>query len=224
MPNEFKDIVEYFKKCNKNDFEKLKTVDGNTIIHKMERYLNNKFDFRFNVLRQNVEYRFKNREYWETVDELKENQIYIELIKRDIKCNHSIVSSLLKSEFSPLFHPFIDYFSNLPKWNGHDYISDYCSYIETEDLNFTKQFKKWIVRVVKCATEPNYFNKQVFVIVQAKQNSGKTTWCRNLLPKKLEGYMTQNLGKDKDSKITLCKNLLINLDELEILDKKKQIN
>ena len=52
-----------------------------------------------------------------------------------------------------------------------------------------------------------------------RQNSGKSTWCRYLCPPALSEYMTDNLGTDKDSLISLSQNIIINLDELSTLQK-----
>jgi predicted P-loop ATPase len=84
---------------------------------------------------------------------------------------------------------------------------------------FDLHFKKWLVRVVKCALVDSYFNKQAFILFHDKQNSGKSTFCRFLCPPNLENYIAENLSIDKDSRILLTKNLLINLDELSTLSK-----
>jgi len=72
---------------------------------------------------------------------------------------------------------------------------------------------------VKCAIVDSYFNKQAFILVHDKQNSGKSTFCRFLCPPALSNYIAENLSIDKDSRILLTTNLLINLDELSTLSK-----
>jgi len=67
--------------------------------------------------------------------------------------------------------------------------------------------------------EEGYYNKQAFILVHSKQNSGKTTFCRFLCPPALRDYQAENISDDKDSKIAIAKNFLINLDELSSLAK-----
>jgi predicted P-loop ATPase len=67
--------------------------------------------------------------------------------------------------------------------------------------------------------EDGYYNKQAFILVHSKQNSGKTTFCRFLCPPALTNYLAENISDDKDSKIAIAKNFLINLDELSSLAK-----
>ena len=63
--------------------------------------------------------------------------------------------------------------------------------------------------------EPKYFNKQVLILVSSHQNSGKSTFCRNLCPPFLDGYVAENVNPgSKDSLIALASNFIINLDEL----------
>jgi len=79
--------------------------------------------------------------------------------------------------------------------------------------------KKWLVRAVKTAIDDNYFNKQAFVLVSIKQNSGKSTFCRFLCPPTLKDYIAESIATDKDSMIAITENFLINLDELSQADK-----
>ena len=86
---------------------------------------------------------------------------------------------------------------------------------------FLYHFRKWLVRTVKCAIEETHFNKQCLVLVHPEQNSGKSTWCRFLCPPALSKYFAEDLTTDKDARIQLTRNFLINLDELSILAKKE---
>ena len=88
------------------------------------------------------------------------------------------------------------------------------------DVLFEYHFKKWIVRAVKCALESKYFNKNCIVLAQEKQNSGKTSFCRFICPNKLERYIAENIGYDKDGIIQLTQNIVINLDEIDKINSK----
>jgi predicted P-loop ATPase len=76
-----------------------------------------------------------------------------------------------------------------------------------------------MVRSVRCALEPSYYNKQAFILVHSAQNSGKTSFCRFICPPALQEYIAENISDDKDSRIALAKNFIINLDELSSLAK-----
>jgi predicted P-loop ATPase len=62
-----------------------------------------------------------------------------------------------------------------------------------------------------------YVNKQSLVLASSK--FGKSSFLRFLIPPKLENYYTENISIDKDGIISICKNLICNLDELAVLSK-----
>jgi len=195
---------------------------GNTIFHITERYLLEHYQFRFNTTSKEIEVRSKDgSSQW---DKFNENSLYIELQKNSIKCNINNLLAIVKSDFTPHYNPIEDYFVNLTPWKETEgsYISKLCKYIQTTTPDqFESSFKKWLVRCVKCALLPDYFNKQALILVHNKQNSGKSTFCRWLCPPALNDYFAEDISDDKDSRIMLTTNFLINLDELSSLHRKE---
>lgn len=188
----------------------------NTFIHLMRDILGSKYDFRFNVVKSYVEYSPKNQNSWKQLE--KRGQLFVDLCENEEKGRFNVtsISQLLDSEFVKEYHPFQEYYKNLGEWDGKDYIREYCSYVDVVDSeDFYVQFKKWLVRAVKTAIEPKYFNKQAFIIISPEQNTGKTSWCRFLVPQTLSEYITEYFDTSKDGRIATCRNLLVNLDELE---------
>ena len=105
---------------------------------------------------------------------------------------------------------------------GGDHIRTLASYLPAkEPEQFLYHFRKWLVRTVKGALDENYFNKQCLVLVHSEQNSGKSTWCRFLCPPALSKYFAEDMTTDKDARIQLTRNFIINLDELSVLARKE---
>ncbi len=183
-----------------------------------EKYLNQRYDFRYNTVSLEFETRLKNEK---TYKPLNENTLFIELQKSDIKIGLNNLVALLKSEFIEPYDPFKHYFDNLPEWDGKDHITNLASYVKAANQKqFDLHFKKWLVRVIATVLIESYFNKQAFILVQEKQNSGKSTFCRFLCPPELSNYIAEDITTDKDSRILMVKNMFINLDELATLSKK----
>jgi hypothetical protein len=188
-----------------------------------EIYLTEKFDFRLNIVSQKYEYKKKNE--MDFID-LNENTIYREMQKENIGFSRDKLGALLGSDFVPLFDPFKDYFFSLilddksdydPKV---DYIGNLAEFIPTKDpKRFVNHLRKMFVRCVACSTEEKVFNKQVFILVHEEQGSGKSSFCRWLVPPALSDYLAENIGTDKDSLITLATSFIINMDELSTLSK-----
>ncbi|QLG44587.1 VapE domain-containing protein [Costertonia aggregata] len=199
---------------------------GTTIFHQVEDYIEEKYDLRLNIISLDIEISLKDQENWKICNE---DSLFIELRKKNIAVPMNNLISILKSDFVPKYNPLKDYFNSLHKWDrSTDYIKKYASYISLapgeDNEQFYYHFKKWCVRAVKCALLDGYFNKQAFILTDdgRGQNIGKSTWCRNLCPKQLSDYIAEDMGgSDKDSRLLLCKNFIINLDELAALARKE---
>jgi predicted P-loop ATPase/Zn ribbon nucleic-acid-binding protein len=191
-----------------------------SLFAKVEQYLNELYDIRYNEISNEIEYKQK-----EDLDfkPLNENTIYRVLQHNNIKFSMANLLALLRSDFVKVHNPFKDYFDSLPKWNAQtdiDHIEKLSTYIQAkEPERFKTHFKKMLVRSIACALTNGVFNKQAFILVHDKQNSGKSTFCRWLCPTKLKNYYAENISIDKDSLISLSENIFINLDELATLSK-----
>ncbi|WPO78199.1 VapE domain-containing protein [Flavobacterium sp. KACC 22761] len=183
-----------------------------------EKYLK-KYEFRFNEIALDIEYRLKDGKEFKSVNE---NSLYIELQKAGIKISIANLLALLRSDYVKKFNPIKEYFLSLPPWDNKPHIQNLCTYLPAADSKqFEYHFIKWFVRCVKCVFNDDYFNKQAFVIVQKQQSSGKTTFCRFICPPALKSYIAEDISNDKDARILLAKNILINLDELAVLSRQE---
>lgn len=104
------------------------------------------------------------------------------------------------------------------EWENH--IKKLAGFIKTtDDESFLYHFEKWLTRVVLCLFKSGYVNKQCLILFNTLQNTGKTSFLRFLTPKKLIKYYTEDISVDKDGLTALCKNMIINIDELSIMSK-----
>jgi len=232
LPREYNDIADFFKENTSESFrsilertEKEKrseegASESPSIFHIAEKYLSKFYKFRYNTVSLDIEILRKEANDWKS---LNENSLFIEMQKKGIKISMNNLISLLKSDYVPHYNPLKEYFQNLPKWDGKtDYIKRLADHVQATDKEqFVYHFKKWCVRAVKCALIDSYFNKQAFVLVHKGQNSGKSTFCRFLCPPTLSNYIAEDMSNDKDARVLLCKNFLINLDELAVLSKRE---
>lgn len=187
----------------------------------IEKRISEWYDLRYNEVASRIEFREKGSN--EPYRELNESSLWRKLANENIEVSPAKLATLLGSDFVETYNPFQEYFNQLGKYDPEsepDHIADLCRYIKCEDQErFNRQFKKMLVRTVACAMDPNVFNKQAFILVQDKQNSGKSTFCRWLCPPNLAEYIAENISMDKDSLIALTTNFIINLDELATLGK-----
>lgn len=193
------------------------TSPTTTIFDLVMNYLNEKYELRFNTIALELEIRVKENEDW---TELNINSLLIELIKSGMNISMQKLEYLAKSHLIEKYNPILEYFENLPKWDGENHIQKLASFIQTNDNEaFFYHLEKWLTRAVLCALKKDYINKQCFVLASSKQNTGKTTFLRFLIPKALKNYYSENVSVDKDGIIAICKNFILNADELSVLSK-----
>jgi predicted P-loop ATPase len=200
--------------------EKEKLYQSNTgsvtVFDKIINYIKKKYELRFNEIALEFEIKTDNGDW----TELNLNSLYIELTQAGINIAFNKLEILMRSHLIKVFNPFENYFQNLEKWNGENHIQRLTRYVKTTDTDsFQIHFEKWLTRSVLCALKRGYINKQCIVLFNTKQNSGKTSFLRFLIPPSLEKYYTEDIGVDKDGLIALCKNFLINIDELSVMSK-----
>ena len=194
-------------------------LPDDTIYDGIHEYVSERYDLVFNMISHEYLIKYKASNKW---DILNDKSLTIELTKKKIKFKKNELEIYLGSNYIKQINPLKEYFKNLNKWDGIDHIKKLTSYIPTDDnIFFEYHLKKWLARSVKNALEDNYFNKQCLVFVHEEQDSGKTTLCRFLCPPGLIKYMAENISDDKDGLIQLCKNFMINLDEIDKLSKKQ---
>lgn len=121
------------------------------------------------------------------------------------------------------YNPISLFFNNLPRWNGKDNFNEVCKTI-TLDRNespvfFENMLKKHLIRAVKCALEPDYTNRMVFTLFGA-QEKGKSHFIKWLSPK--DCYSSETVDpSQKDSILSLARYLILNMEELDGLNKKE---
>ncbi|QQS51446.1 MAG: virulence-associated E family protein [Bacteroidota bacterium] len=195
---------------------------GIDIMSKTEIVIESCYEIRYNKVSLDFESRIINSD--DNYSTLNIDDLFVFLIKNGVNITKDKLISLLKSSFIKNYDPIDEYFDKLPNWDGRDYISELADYFELENENekpiFKKHLKKHFVRVIACAKDSKFVNKQAFIIISFEQNTGKTYFCRWTCPPKLSDYIAEDISTDKDSRILLTKNLLINIDELAVMSKK----
>ncbi len=193
-----------------------------TQIDRLEMFLSTRYVFRHNMVSGKLEFQYFGKKKWNVMNDFIENSMLRECLKGRIKTNLSSLRNLLYSDFCELFNPFEDYFFNLPTYDEKtDYITELANTITTTKQDLWQQcFKKWLVAMVGCVLDDKVINHTV-IVFSGKQGLGKTTWVEKLVPKQLKEYLFSGTinPNNKDTLVQLAECMLINLDELENLNR-----
>ena len=184
-------------------------------------YLQSRYEFRFNTVSIDIEYRAKkNGAEWTVLVPAKLDS---ELFREGFTGFDKQLGALINDpDFVPHYDPILNYFESLPEHDpSTDYIGMLAQYVQTTDQDFfVRQFRKMLVRMVAQGLNRIAFNKHCFTFF-SNQNDGKTFFFENLLQgTPLADYTKKNIDfEGKDSKRSLAENFMINLDELAGLSK-----
>ena len=243
LPRDVKDIADYFRSYSPNDFQLLldeaiqKSISlplqksngtlgtrvNNSIRSKVEHYLNEKFDFRLNVVTQQCEILVKGKyNLWEKVNV---SELRGHLDRHGIACSLEVIKCILRSFFVKEFHPIQSYFllfEGCVLNDDVDYILELSNYVKLKngDTSYARYWynhlKKWMIRAVRTVFERDGINKHALILCSPKENIGKSYFCEFLCPSSLISYYNGNpiISNEKDAQKSLIRNFIINLDEL----------
>ena len=189
----------------------------------VEVYLNSKYDFRYNKVRGTVEYKKKTQKGFQKLTDRRVNSLVRELKLMEMRIPKNRLIELLESDFTPEFHPMMEYLNGLPKWDGKtDYLAELAARVKTDDNQFFLDvFKRWFVAMLACSIDPKIVN-QWALILSGGQGIGKSTFIRKLLPPELAEYHYSGMidPKSKDTLVHLAECFIIDMDELSNLTRK----
>ena len=139
------------------------------------------------------------------------------------------ISAVVKSDFSPHYHPFEDYISSLQPWDGEtDHIARLASSVTVkgDQEYFARCFKKWLVAFIAAIFDPEEVNHEILVFI-GRQGSYKSTWFHYLLPPELRQYflpkLMSNSGITKDDLFKIAQSGLVCLEEIDNM-KQRDLN
>ncbi len=192
-------------------------------ITKVENYLTKHFHFRYNEVTGKIEWRsILGATEFLPISDFQINSLARKLIKADISCSGNFIRNVLLSDFTPVYNPFKKYLENIPIWDGKtDHILQLAGTVSTtNDPLWQLCFRKWLIAMVGSLLEDAVTNHTV-IVFSGNQGIGKTTWILNLVPQQLKEYCFSGTinPSNKDTLVQLSECMLINLDELENLNR-----
>ena len=126
---------------------KKENSEPSTVLQRLEKFLMSKYDFRFNVLTEQTEYRRKGEEAFREVEQRVLNTLCIDARSQGINCWDKDVSRLLLSEKIVDYHPFVEYVDSLPEWDGMDRVSELALRVSDKPL-WVNGFHCWMLAMV----------------------------------------------------------------------------
>ena len=195
-----------------------KNARKSSLLEELEIYLFKVYDFRFNVLTEQTEYRKKGESVFHLVDQRALNTFCMKARKQGINCWDKDVSRLLLSQQIADFHPFSDYVEKLPEWDGVDRVSELARRVSDEAL-WVSGFHRWMLGMVAqwMKLEGQCANAVAPLLVSTEQGRCKSTFCSIILPEELQRFYIDkfDLTSVSGCEQKLSQFGLINMDEFD---------
>ena len=201
--------------------------DNNSILQKsLETFLQEIIEFRFNLLSEETESRYKRSEAdrFYPVTQRDLNSICMEARRTGIDCRDRDVNRFVYSKEVKEYHPFRQYMERLPEWDGKDRVSDLARRVSSEPL-WVEGFHRWMLALASqwMGSDRMHANSLAPILVSERQGCQKSTFCKSLMPSSLVRYYTDSVDLSASTQMEQKLGLfgLINLDEFDRLPDRK---
>ena len=198
-------------------------------IEKMMKYLNEKYDLRYNMVMKYTEYVPKDKEWigFQAVEPRVQKSLTLEVQLAGINVSIKDVRNFLESNFIKNYNPVEDFlFTCYDNWDGKDHIRALARTVPTNNPHWEDWFYTWFLAMVEQwhnRTGRQYGNSVAPLLI-SKQGYNKSTFCRRLIPPQLQWGYTDNLILSEKRQVlqAMSQCLLINLDEFNQISAKVQ--
>jgi len=198
-------------------------------IEKMMKYLNEKYDLRYNMVMKYTEYVPKDKEWigFQAVEPRVQKSLTLEVQLAGINVSIKDVRNFLESNFIKNYNPVEEFlFTCYDNWDGKDHIRALARTVPTNNPHWEDWFYTWFLAMVEQwhNRSGRQYGNSVAPLLISKQGYNKSTFCRRLIPPQLQWGYTDNLILSEKRQVlqAMSQCLLINLDEFNQISAKVQ--
>lgn len=210
-----------YKRLAKRKGDPMRHVNQNSLLMWQTRYfMDTYYDLRMNVLTRRPEFRRKDvpGAPFRTLEKEDQNSMTIHALTAGLKSWDRDLARYINSREIAQYNPIEDYLLNLPKWDGTDRVDPLAGRVPTDTPNWAPFFHTWLLGMVACWMGRDRDHGNALVpLLTGRQGTGKTSFCRILLPRELRPFYAENLNLKSDTTIALAMSgrALINIDEFD---------
>lgn len=190
-------------------------------------FLDVHYRMRRNVLNGVVEYRLNDGtdfSYHRLTPEVQ-NTMTIMALESGLNTWDKDLNRYIHSDRIPSFDPINDFLESLPEWDGKDRVTALADRVPTSSRNWQRNFHIWMLSMVaQWMGRDDQHGNAIAPILIGSQATGKSSFCRMLLPESLLDYYNDSIHfkDDKSVFLALSSLALINIDEFDSLSRSQQ--
>lgn len=210
-------VNDYYAKHTPETGIKDKKAKG---VREMQALLFNNYEMYHNTIDDGVYYRPRNsRGRWKALDVTKQSGMVIEMLEAGVVASPNVVKMFLMSDRIPRRDPLREYLKSVKgQWDEHDRIAELARAVVPNNPLWEKAFHVWFLGVVQqWDGSHREHGNAIAPLLCGPQGTGKSTFCRSLLPDELMwGYLDHiDLSKREALMRLMAQTLLINIDEFD---------
>lgn len=200
--------------------EKDTSCKTKNLTENVESFLKSHYDFRYNVLTEETEFRSLERmsEGFQSVNQRVLNTLCLEAHEAGIACWDRDLSRCIYSTRIVEYHPFRLYLDELPKWDGVDRVLALARRVSENPL-WEKEFRIWMLGMTAqwMGIMGDHANSVAPLLISTEQGYLKSTFCKSLLPSVLQRYYMDKVDLTSQGNVErrLAEMGLLNLDEFD---------
>ena len=195
-PSASRSFADTYRELSRRKDQPLKKVSQNMLLMWQTRhFMDSHYELRLNELTRQAEFRQRDLPSWD----------------RDL-------DRFINSREIRQYNPVRAYLDQLSPWDGQDRITPLALRIPTDTPHWPDYFHTWMLAMVACWQGIDREHGNALVpLLTGYQGSGKTSFCRVLLPPELRPYYAENLNLKSETTLALAlsSRALINIDEFD---------
>jgi hypothetical protein len=194
--------------------------DSEILSRRMHEFMKRRYEIRFNIMRNLVEYRNRNsfNFHYKPMTRRGQASITIDAQEEGLKLWDRDVSRYLLSNRVPDYYPIEEFLAGLPSWDGVSRIREFAGRVKCDNPDWPQFFYRWFLSMMAHwrGMDKQHGNNTSPILVGV-QGSRKSTFCRLIIPPELQLYYKDHINfANKDSAVlSLNRYALINIDEFD---------
>ena len=189
------------------------------IIRSIEHFFERRFELRYNVVKQQTEFRPNDLTFrqWQPLDDRQLKSIVVEQMKEGGESWMNDIRIYIESAHVKAYNPVHEFLAGCGEWDGsRDYIEDYARRLNTDYELWPKYFHRWFLAMVAQAMNINrdYGNSMVPMLI-GSEGIRKSVFCKNILPPSMREYYMDDIKMDNAEQVerVLGRMWLVCIDE-----------
>ena len=194
---------------------------------KTQAFMEERYEMRRNVLAGVVEYRPRDgrEQPFCNLTQYVINSMTQDALLEGLKSWDKDVRRYIDSDKIEDYDPINDYLDRLPEWDGEERIEALAARVPTDNTDWAKNFHVWMLSMVAHWMGKDLLHGNAYTpLLIGSQGCGKSSFCRRLLPPKLDSYYYDRIDfkNEQSADLALTRFALINIDEFDQLTARRQ--